>query len=186
MDTKNLSYKARIIATQLFIAFCSCIMADFLHDFVDNTQDEAKIKGDINNYNSRALKDAYSMNLKVVIITFVVSMLLSRFVILLIIMSLNVKNYTKSQILGFIIQSIFKPHDTQFLEEITCSVSVCGDNETKENRDSHQELMYSSYKQICALFETTKMRHQVDFLIVDPRSTSFFDYIHKYNSYAEG
>ena len=35
MDTKYLSYKARIICTQFVIAFCTAVMADYLHDFID-------------------------------------------------------------------------------------------------------------------------------------------------------
>lgn len=86
----------------------------------------------------------------------------------MIMLSLNVKEYTFQEKLSYAAQSIFLPHKTDFLEEITCSVNVCSQNEGIETSKSHQELLTQHYKDIKMLFERTRMRHQVDFLIIEP------------------
>ena len=187
MDTKHLSYKSRILCTQLVIAFCSSILADYIHDFVvDPEVTIDKKKSDILTSHMTEKKDAYGNNMRVIIITFIVATILSRFIYLLMIMQLNVKAYSLSTKLKFAALSIFMPHKTDFLEEITCTVNICSKDEEEAKANNYREIMYSNYKQICKLFSTTTMRHQIDFLIIDPRTQDFEEYINRYNTFSEG
>lgn len=159
MNTKTFSYQARIISTQIIFAFCAAILSDFIHDIVDQDSIKSKNKLKIMTEKDLVRKDAYGMNMYVQIIAFVVTLIFSRFLYLMTIMSLTIKPYTCSEKLKFIMKSIFLPHKTDFLEEITCTVNVCSSEELVENREAHLDIMQTNYKKICELFNSTTMRH---------------------------
>jgi hypothetical protein len=78
-----------------------------------------------------------SRNLYITFGVFVGCLILSRFIFLMITLTLNVKKFTCSQKLKYAFESIFMPHRTDFLEEITCSVNVCSKDEGIEKSAEH-------------------------------------------------